>query len=223
MTGVVLVGHYHDHLNQLISLYEENKPTLPHEVIVVCNHPEPYNTDYPYLHTKNDGMRDIGMYRAALQHTGWEWAFFLNDDVVVMRGDWFGEAVDLLHRGVDIVGAQPNPVCALTRIGRRKMWTDTKGEASVPPEYESDEAFQQACKLRFIRTHAFAATTTYFEKVWDTAHKNEPQTTAMSFERHTIKAGGVYHFLSHYNMLLDRNIVDYEEYLSPNQRFGVFE
>lgn len=183
MTALVIaVGHTASKMENLLRLIRQSQPGMAYELTTVFNG-DGFTPDYQI---PNKGW-DLWMYREGLQHSVRpDWAFFLNDDVVHIHGDWLAYTNALMQRGFDCVGAQPN-------LASWADWDAVSAEARARFEL-------QGRAVRFVRTSAFAMTRDYFRRCYAAARG-----VASVFEKGTIRPGSTVGFLPEVDWIYDSN------------------
>lgn len=130
-TLVVLVGHFADKLERLISLYKSSVDLKSHHCIVAYNgNPDkigtvssvlPHNVIHKIIQVDNTGW-DLKMYSRAVLRYAFDQYFFLNDDITVMKPGWLDEYEDKISK-LDMVGLQGVGHYRTTYYGmKREAW-----------------------------------------------------------------------------------------------------
>ena len=137
----------------LLRLVDAASTEIPFKRIVVYNGPGTFNGA---MHIKNNGW-DARMYHAGTVASKHKWNFYLNDDVQFIKDGWLDFAHEKILEGCDIVGAQAN----------LSSW----GPEKTLPQHNRIQIRDMGRKVRFIRTHAFACTRKYFDRLWREANR----------------------------------------------------
>ena len=161
-------------MDNLLSLLPENAT-----VFKVFNGKDPKEGELRVRNCKQG--RDVAMYKAGLDATGWDYAAFVNDDMQhIDPGFW--EATG------DIVGC-PN----------LSTWVDyDKCDDKARAHHE-----KRGRELLFIRTAAFKMGAELFNRLW-----SESQGVANAFEKATLSTGADPNVLPP-DWLIDSNIARY--------------
>ena len=84
---VVLAGHIRWKIERLRQLYQQNKPDEEHDFVLVYNGEDAY--DEADIYCQNDSIsKDIGMYYEAVKRIKRPFYFFMNDDIVFIKGSF---------------------------------------------------------------------------------------------------------------------------------------
>jgi len=204
---VICVGHDKDKLKHVVNLVHLSGTDIRFAILVIYNGPDKLDGA---ICVKNEGW-DIGMYHtgfASAKREDIEFFFFLNDDVQFIHRDWLAYAKIKIAEGYEIIG-QAN---LLSWIDPDKI---CKRPSKRVRERLRDGTYR---KVRFIRTHAFACTWTYFDRIWrytlginkGIIGKGEKgRLTANVFEKSTILKAESYALFPHPSWIYDSNTKPY--------------
>ena len=184
---VVLTGNSRWKTERLKRLYEQYKPCEQHDLIVVFNGDEAY--DGADIYPRNDPTsRDIGMCYEAVRQVERPFYFFMNDDVVHIKGaEWLRYALE--RSQADIVGVQTN----LSSIVPLELIEALAGKGFP--------SLRWGTRVSFIRTSAFACSREFFLRLWEASGGD-----ADYFEKHTIIRSKSYDIFEDPFYIFDTNL-----------------
>ena len=187
---VVMAGNKKSKIEKLRELYIRNKPDDAHDLVVVYNGEETYDGADIYCENDLTG-KDIAMYHEAVRTIIRPFYFFLNDDIVHIRGKkWLRQALEKSQ--ADIVGVQANlsslvPLKLIEAVGGKQFPSLRWGARKV-----------------FIRCSAFACRRSFFLRLWKASSGDSDY-----FEKHTIKNAGSYALFDDPFYIFDSNLQPY--------------
>ena len=168
---IIAVGHTREHMDNMLDLL----PNVP--VFKVFNGPDPREDELPVFNHPTG--RDVAMYKAGLDATGWDRAVFVNDAVKYIHPGFWDAAGD-------IVGG-PN----------LSSWVDY--DKCSPRELVFHQ--NRGRKVLFLRTSIFKMTARLFNQLWNKAGQN-----AQRFEKSTLTTGAKANIVPN-TWLIDNNLI----------------